>query len=176
MRDRIRAAPIGCSDARGCATRKPSSPADAVTKYRIGGTRADEGCSNARKRNGAVRTKEVCPPSFVTSEAPIERDVSGPMPKFARIPDMRGFPLSLAIAERGRCIRSENAPSRKRYKPSALRPAAAMVKRKGDSFPCFIPGNSSQEDALLLALEINPFEKLLASALIPSAQACVRYN
>ena len=51
-----------------------------------------------------------------------------------------------------------------------------MVRRKGDPFPCFIPEGSSQEDPIRLALEINPFEKLLAIALSPADQACVNYN
>ena len=39
-----------------------------------------------------------------------------------------------------------------------------------------IPGTSSQDEALRLALDINPFERLLASALSPAEQACVSYN
>ena len=53
---------------------------------------------------------------------------------------------------------------------------AAMVRRKGDAFPCLIPGNSSQADALKLALEINPFERLMDNALSPAEQACVQFN
>ena len=55
--------------------------------------------------------------------------------------------------------------------------AAATVQRKGGSFPCFIPENRSQEEeALRVALEINPYEKLLGSALSPSDQAIAKYN
>ena len=39
-----------------------------------------------------------------------------------------------------------------------------------------IPGNSSKEEAIRLALDINPFERLLDSALIPVEQACASYN
>ena len=138
MCDRFQPAPKGCSDGRKCATQKPSSPAGSVTMYRIRGTRANEGCSNARKRIGAVRTNDSCPTRFVTTEAPIEHDVPGPMPKFARIPNMRGRPSSLAITERVRCVRSAYLHSRKRYKPSVLGSDAAMVQRKGGSFPCLI--------------------------------------
>ena len=87
-----------------------------------------------------------------------------------------GPPSYLSIGEWGRCLWGEYVPARKRQKPSALDPAAAMVKRKGDSFPCFIPDDSSQEEALLLELEINPFGKLLAIALCHAEQACVKYN
>ena len=50
------------------------------------------------------------------------------------------------------------------------------MQRKGGSFPCFIPGNSSHEGVIRLALEVGPFEKLIASALSPAEHACVRYN
>ena len=53
---------------------------------------------------------------------------------------------------------------------------AATVRRKGDSFPCLIPGNGSQEEAVRLALDINPFERLLDNALSPAEQARVSYN
>ena len=89
---------------------------------------------------------------------------------------MRGSPFYLAISELGRCLRCEYAPSRKRYKPSALDSDAAMVQRKGGSFPCFMPYGSSQGEAIRLALSINPIDKLLASALSPADQACVKYN
>ena len=167
---------IGCSDGRECATGKPSPPADAVPTYRIGGERANKGGSNARKRDGAAHTKDVRPLICVTTEASNEWDVSGPLPKCTRIPNMRGHPAYLSMAEWERCLRGEYVPSRKRYKPSALDSDAAMVRRKGDSSPRFIPEGRSQEEAIRLSLEINHFEKLLASALSPAEQACVKYN
>ena len=89
---------------------------------------------------------------------------------------MRGIPLALSITGRGRCRRNEYAHSRKRYKPSVADSAAAMVQRKGDSFPCFIPEKSSRGEPLRLALEINSYENLLACALSPAEQAIVKYN
>ena len=89
---------------------------------------------------------------------------------------MRGSLDYSAITEWGSCLRREFVPSRKRYKPSVMDSGAAMVQRKGDAFPCLIPGNSSQADALRLALDINPFERLLANALSPDEQACVQFN
>ena len=53
---------------------------------------------------------------------------------------------------------------------------AAMVHREGDSLPFLIPRGSSQEEALRIALDIDPAERLLDSALIPAVKACVSYN
>ena len=39
-----------------------------------------------------------------------------------------------------------------------------------------IPGKCSQGDVIRLALDINPFERLLGNALSPVEQACVSYN
>ena len=143
---------------------------------RIDGACANERGAGAHKRIGGVHTKDSFQPSFVTAEATSERDVAGPTPMFARLPNMRGAPFALSITDRGRCVRGENVPSRKRYKQSVVDSAAAMVRRKGDSFPCFKPGDSSQEGALRFALGINRYEKLLACALRPADQASVKYN
>ena len=89
---------------------------------------------------------------------------------------MRGSLDYSAITEWGSCLRREFVPSRKRYKPSVMDSGAAMIQRKGDAFPCLIPENCSQADALNLALEINPFERLLTNALSPVEQACVQFN
>ena len=155
MRDRTRAVPGGCAATVDCGLAEPSSPAEAGPMYRIGGTCANERGPSAHNRIGAVHTKESCPPSFVLPEATSERDAVGPMPKFTRLPNMRGSPSDLAITEWERFIRHDYVPSRKRYKPSVMDYGAAMVQRKGDSFPCLIPGNSSQEEAIRLALDID---------------------
>ena len=93
--DRTRAVPGGCAATDECGLIEPASPAEAVPMYRIGGTCANEGGSNSHNRVGAVHTKDSCPPSFVFSEATSERDVVGPMPRFARFPNMRGGPFIL---------------------------------------------------------------------------------
>ena len=100
----------------------------------------------------------------------------GRCPSSQGSPILGGPPSYLAISEWGRCIRGEYVHSRKRCKPSVLDSASEMAQRKGDSFPCFIPEDSSQEEPLRLALEINPFEKVLAGALSPAEQACVKRN
>ena len=40
----------------------------------------------------------------------------------------------------------------------------------------FDTGNCSQEEAIRLALDINPCDRLLANALSPAEQACISYN
>ena len=98
------------------------------------------------------------------------------MPDAAR-PIVNGeLPANLAISDRGNRPKHYYVHPRKRYKLSVLDAIAAMVRRKGDSPPCLIPGNSSQEEALHLTLGFNPFERLLANALSPAEQACVKYN
>ena len=131
---------------------------------------------NAHKRESAERAKGVCPASIVLSEANSELDVSGPMRKFARAPDMREPPSGLAVTEWGRRLRGEYVHSRRRYKPSVMGSGAAMVRCKGDSFLCSIPGISSQEEAHRLSLTPNPFGRLQANDSIPAEQACVSYN
>ena len=175
MCDRTRAVPGGRAATDECGLIAPSSPGEAVSMYRIDGTCSNERGSSAHRRTGTAHTKDSWPPSFVFPEASIDRDVVGPMPEFARLPNMRGFPSYLAITEWGRRLRDDYVPSRKRYKPSVMDSGAATVQRKGDSFPFLIPGNSSQEEAIRLARDINPCERLLASALSPAEQACVSY-
>ena len=116
------------------------------------------------------------PTNIDICEATNESDVRGPMPDSARLPKKRRFPFNLEITEWGRRLNRDYVRSRKRYRPSVADASTAMVHRNGDSPPCLIPGNSSQEEALRLALEFNPFERLMANALIPAEQACVAYN
>ena len=176
MCDRTRAVPGGCAAIDEYGLVEPSSPAADVSMYRIDGTCANERGSSARNRIGAVHTKDSCPPSFVLPESTSERDVVGSTTKVESLPNMRGFHADLAITERWSCIRRDYLPSRKRYKPSIMGPGAETVRRKGDSFPCPTPANSSQEEVIRLALDINPFERLLANDLSPTEQACASYN
>ena len=140
MCELIRADAKGRSNELTIGTLKPLSAADTNSSYRKDGKCANERGSSAHKRISAANTKGACPPSLAISEATSERDVSGPFPKLATIPNTRGIPLDLAVTEWGRCLRDEYVPSRKRYKPSAVDSGAAMAQRKGDSFPCMIPG------------------------------------
>ena len=112
---------------------------------------------------------------LVTIE-PLGCDVMRPMPMVERPPTTEAPPVTLAVAEWGRCLRGEFIPSRNRHKPSVVDSGAAFVQRKGDSFPCLIPENSTQDDALRMARGLNPFERLLGNALSPAEQACVLYN
>ena len=174
--DHTRVAPGGCTATNESGVIAPSSPAEAVPMYRTDGTCANERGPNAHKRIGAVREQGSFPPGVEFRETTNECDVFGPMPKVARLPNIRGSPNDSAIAERERCLRHDYVPSRKRCKPSVMDSGAAMVQRKGDSSPFLIPGHSSHEEAQRLALEINPFERLLGNALSPAEQACVSYN
>ena len=105
-----------------------------------------------------------------------ESDVHWPLPIQALNAEYPHAPFDSAISEWERKLREDYVPSRKRFKPSVIDSGAAMIQRKGDSSPRLIPENTSQEDALRLALKINPFERLLANALSPAEQACVSFN
>ena len=97
----------------------------------------------------------------VTDE-PFERDVIGTLPTVERPPATEALPVTLAVAEWERCLRSEFCPSRKRHKPFLVDSGAAFVQRKGDSFPCLIPEDSTQDEALRMVLGLNPFERCWA--------------
>ena len=175
--ERTRGVPGWCAITNEYGRIAPSSPADAVpTNGVVVSECANERGSIAHVDTGAVHTMGRCPQGGCTPAATCERIVKGPDPVDTRPPLKRGFPADLAITEWERCIREEYEPSRKRRKPSVVDSGAALVRRKGDSFPCLIPGNSSQEDALRMGQELNPLERLLASALSPVEQACITYN
>ena len=120
MCNRIRAVPRGRAASSEFGLAEPSPPADAVSMYRIDGTCANERGPIAHKRIGTLRAKESSPPSFVTTDATSGRDVSGPMPKFARIPNIPGGRRPMRLLSGGRCVRGEYVPSRKTSKSSGF--------------------------------------------------------
>ena len=144
----------------------PSTTADAVpTNCVVVSECANERGSIAHVDNGAVHTTGRCLQGGFPPVAICERIGEWPMPANTRRPLKRGFPSELAISERVRFLRGEYEPSRKRHKPSVVDSGAALVQRKGDPYPCLIPENASQEDALRMAQELSPRGRLLAKAL-----------
>ena len=115
-------------------------------------------------------------PSSKVADEPFGCDAVGPKPVVEGPPSSEAQNVTLAVAEWERCLRDEFAPSKNRHKPTVVDSGAALIQRKGDSFPCLIPEDSTQEEALQMARGLNPFGRLLGNALSPAEQACVVYN
>ena len=168
---------MGFARTEVCGAIEPSSKADAVPADGVVVSRCvSNGLSNAHKRSRAEHMLGDNTCGAHHPERNPESEVSGPMPSQSRDPEYSENPFNSSIAEWGRKLRGDYVPSRKRFKPSVIDSGAAMVQRKGGSSPCLIPGNGSQGDALRLARDINPFERLLANASSPAEQACVSFN
>ena len=154
----------------------PHTLAVSFPRNRFNGECANERGSNAHNRKRAAHSKGECPSDLNNYEVFDENSTRGPMPAPSWRSNIESFPTNSAIDEWGRCLKHGYVPSRKRYKPTVVDASAALIQRKGDSFPSLIPGNSSQEEALRLELEFGPFGRLLANTLSPAEQACVKYN
>ena len=161
--DRTRGVPDGCSQGDLRLPREPFSPADA--EGRIVGRCTEGRIPYAQTHTNTKDIMDGIPLGMsnesVTGE-PFGRDVIGPLPMVERPPATEALPLTLAVAEWERCLRSEFCPSRKRHKPFLVDSGAAFVQRKGDSFPCLIPEDSTQDEALRMVLGLNPFERCWA--------------
>ena len=175
--DHTRGVPDGCSHGNLRLPRGPFPPA--VAEDRNDGRCVDGYLSYARNRTNNKACTDNVPlgttNDLVTLE-PLGRDVMRPMPTVERPHTTEAPPATLAVDEWGRCLRDDFIPSRNRRKPSVVDSGAAFVQRKGDSFPCLIPENSTQDEALRMARGLNPSERLLGNALSPAEQACILHN
>ena len=142
----------------------------------MSGECANERGSNAQNRIRTVRELGERPSNLDNAEGADQIDAPGPLPVLARHPDTGEFPVNLAITDWESRLKHDYVPSRKRYKPSIADACAALAQRTGDSLPCLIPEHRSQEVALRMALELNPFERVLANALSPAEQEGVKFN
>ena len=82
-----------------------------------------------------------------------------PKPLVEGTPISKALTVTLAVAEWGRCLRNEFTPSKNRRKLAVVDSGAALIQRKGDSFPCLIPEDSTQEEALRMARGLSPFRR-----------------
>ena len=169
--------PYGCSHGNRTVPGEPFYPA-------VADDRIDGRCMVGKLPKVHTAMSTMAAPGSTTNgtrmskvaDEPFGCDAIGPKPLVEGTPVSKALTATLAVAEWERCLRNEFTPSKNRHKPAVVDSGAALIQRKGDSFPCLIPEDSTQEEALRMALGLNPFERLLGNALSPAEQACVVYN